>query len=625
MTDAFQYSGSWWHSPSILEPMPGPWAGYEIHTMDVVNAWRRILDWHKEHGLDTVITQISSHFKDRTVLGWGFQYVLNFDRHPEARTFGAKFVARNRRRMSQILEYADKLGIRLFLHHYNFMAPAKFVHAHPSLLSKWSSMQQMNDAPYMVKTRLVCDRIGTLYGNLCWREPVYQAFMKDVWDELLQTFPTLTGILTTPGENQYCLCPDCTRGAHSFDPDELMRARNAIAHEFLSDFCRTFSESMARHRKVGVFRLWGVKGSIDEEFDTSAYPKDLPYMIKYHWFDIIDTGPDPLIADWKRRGYRIWVSHDLWGENAGPVLWNRHDYICRFVETCRTLGVEGIVSHQNNDWETAGIPSFVQGLNLVSYCRAIRSSTDTDDQWLADEYIEKFGTVGAKVYEAMRSYSDFVFHISKIVKIGGEGYTFGIPHPLYPGVGRIGNRVDEWVRGELGELADYIDYAYEHGWDGDLFATRNVGECDLLTRLARMRRNAEAGLSMLESMQDQIPSSARGEFDWLTVSARLCLHQATEYWHMSRVAVLRAAWIGERRPEVRKELATQAIAEMNLAIAAVERIREDLLELPTPTMDFVRTLRSPMSEYLDCGRTFYLHNRETELVQLTREMIGPNT
>ncbi|MFA5863348.1 MAG: hypothetical protein WC975_01530 [Phycisphaerae bacterium] len=618
----FQFKGAWWHSPSILEPMPGPWAGYEIFGLDVVEAWKRILDWHKNHGMDGIITQISSHFKDRTLMGWGFQYVLDFDRHPEARTFGLEFVRRNRRRMEQILEHADKLGVKMYIHHYNFMAPKTFVEAHPAIHAKWKIITNQALNVYMANSRAICDRIGTLYGNLCWREPVYQEFMKDLWDELFAKFPSLAGVLTTPGENQYCLCPDCTRGARSYEGSELLRARNANANEFIGHFCGTFREAMAKNGKQGIFRLWGVKRSADERIDTSIYPRDIPYMIKYHWFDNVDAGPDPLIADWIGRGFRVWVSHDLWGENAGPVAWNRPAYIRRFVDECRRLGVEGIVSHQNNDWGTAGIPGWVQGLNLKSYCRCLAGSPDSDTDWIEKEYLRKFGPVGPRIQAAIEQYSDFVFNITKLVIIGGEGYTFGLPHPLYPGVGRIGNRVDDWVRGDLGEIADYIEYARAHGWPDDLFRTLYMADRDPFRRLERMRDSAARAVEELDKIKDEAPSESLGEYEWITTSARLCLHQAQEYWHLCRVAVLRAAWIGETRPTVRGELAQRVLEEMEQALAAVHRIREDLLELQTASMDFARILRCRFPIANDGDRMFYLPSRENEYEQLKREMKG---
>jgi hypothetical protein len=377
---------------------------------------------------------------------------------------------------------------------------------------------------------------------------------------------------------------------------------------------------MKKNKKQGIFRLWGVKSGLAEQFDTSAYPKEIPYMIKYHWFDIIDTGPDPLIADWGNRGFKVWVSHDLWGENAGPAVWNRPEYIRRFVEECRNLGAEGIVSHQNNDWGTAGIPGWLQGLNLKCYCGELGHPAGRAEEWVTRDYIQKFGEVGPQIRQAVEQYSDFIFNITKIVKIGGEGYTFGVPHPLYPGVGRIGNRVDGWVRGDLGELADYIEHAQAHGWDADLFETLDMKERDPFHVLTRMIQNAETALETLEPLRVQIPAEAQGEYEWILTSARLCLHQAWEYLHMCRTAVLRAAWTGEKRPETRTRLKDRAIAEIKEAVRAVERIREDLLELQTSAMDFNRTLRAEIPENVDLGRAFYLGAREYELECLRKEL-----
>lgn len=589
-----------------------------MYGMDTVEAWKRILDWHRSHGLNTLITQLSSHFKDRTVLGWGFQYVLDFSRHPDARTFSPEFVSRNRRTIREILNYADAIGVRIFLHHYNFMAPRNFVEAHPELFRKWKSTSRIQDV-YMARTRMVCDRIGTLYGNLCWREPVYQNFMADLYAELFDLFPTLTGIVTTPGENNYCLCPDCTRGAKDSTGPELLRARNQTAHEFLGDYSRKFKACMEEHHKQGVIRLWGIQELLGKSIDTNVYPVGIPYMIKYHWFDVVDTGPDPIIADWIQRGYEVWVSKELWGENAGPVQWNRPDYIRGLVEQCRRLGVTGLVTHQNNDWGTAGIPGWVQGRNLVNFSRCFQPCEQDDDTWLEEQYRQKFGPAGPEILQAVKTYSDFVFNITKIVKIGGEGYTFGVPHPVYPGVGRIGNRVDPWIRGQMGELADYIDYAEKHGWDSDLFITRKIPAGDPLDCLDRMKANAASAIAALESLREKVLPDALGEFNWILISARLCLHQADEYRHLARVAILRAARLGEKRPETRSMLADWALREMRMALQAVRHIQEDLLELPTSSMDFSRTLRATNPEPIESHRAFYLAHRESELLRLEEE------
>jgi len=327
--------GAWWHAPSLLEPMPGPWCGYEIYGMDVVEGWKRILGWHVEHGLTTLITQIGPHFKDRTVLGWGFHYVLDFPGHPEARTFSENFVQRNRERLHGVLEYARQSGISVYLHHYNFMAPKNFVEAHEPLLRKWRiNADRLPAQQDMGSLRVYCDRLRTLYGNLCWREPVYKEFMVALWHELFDSFPTLAGIVSTPGENQYCFCPDCTRGAERQEYAEWMRAREPIKHEFLSDFVRTFREVMKARNKHAVMRLWGMKTFQSELLNKELYPDDITYLVKYRWFDAVDAGPDPLVTEWMSQGYDTWVADDLWGENAGPAQWNRPRYFRELAQQC---------------------------------------------------------------------------------------------------------------------------------------------------------------------------------------------------------------------------------------------------------------------------------------------------
>jgi hypothetical protein len=79
--------------------------------------------------------------------------------------------------------------------------------------------------------------------------------------------------------------------------------------------------------------------------------------------------------------------------------------------------------------------------------------------------------------------------------------------------------------------------------------------------------------------------------------------------------------LGEKRPDVREGLAGHAQTEMAAAVQATRCVLEDLLELPTPTMDFSRTVRCARKTTFD--RSFYLEIRENELKRLREEMEKP--
>lgn len=619
MSNSIKFCGSWWHSPSLLEPMPGPWAGREIHELDIVDAWEKILDWHYSRGLNVIVTQISPHFKDRTILGWGFQYVLDFKKFPEARTFSSDFVIRNAERVSRILSLARNCGIKLLLHHYNFMAPKNFVETHPKLLKKWARNTNRDYMQDMGSQRTICDRIGTLYGNICWREKVYKDFMISVWQELFEKFPDLDGIVTTPGENQFCICDDCTVGAKDNSVPELMKARKQHAHEFLSDFVATFERIMSENDKMGIMRLWGIKNLPREEVDENLYPKTLPYLIKYRWFDAVNAGPDELVVDWIKRGYEVWVADDLWGENAGPVQWNRPEYFRELVQQSQKLGITGLLSHQNCDWETASIPGLVQQLSAECYCHYLQNPDDQSQTWINQWYQEHFGRASDLVKQAVSECAEFVLNISRIVLTGAEGYTFGMANGLFTRVGRIGNRVPDWIRGDLAEIYEYMEAARQGKWKPDIYESLYPEAQSPFALLAKMADSAKRAIDKLDKACGIVPKKVHRQLDWLGAGARLCFYQSQEYQHACRAAVLIAALEGDYPPEVRDEITSSAAKHMEQTVKAAQLEREALLDLPAGIMDFNRTLSNSVPpDYTDIARWSVLTTRRDELAQFQK-------
>lgn len=619
----FEYNGSWWHSPSLLEPMPGPWAGYEIYGMDTVAAWKKIIDYHRDKGFNLIITQIQPHFKDRVLLGWGYHYLLDFDKFPEARTFSPDFVHRNQQTVKAILDYAVNAGIKIMLHQYNFMAPKKFVEHHDELHRKWrlNGDRLLDDPMDMGNVRAIADRLGVLYGNLCWREPVYKQFMLSCWDELFSKFPELQGLLQTPGENQFCLCEACT-GLSDRPVKDLFAGRNKRCHEVTGDFTHTFNQNMKEHKKLGVMRLWYIKGDFpDGKTKADFYPKDLPYMSKYHWFDCVDTGPDPVIKEWIDDGYEMWVSKELWGENAGPVQWHRPDYFEKLVQTCRDLGVSSLVSHQNNDWGTAGIPGFLQHLNLECFANAIQHPESSYNPGTA--YKNKFGNAASVIREAVELYSYFVLNITKLVILGGEGYTFSMIHPVSLPQAKIGRVVDDWIRGDVGQLADYVKYFSKHHWDETMIGKLFTSGIDPFTLIDRWLVNCDRAIELLESVKSQIAIEVKGELNWIMVSARLCRHQAEEYYYACRAAMRYYAWHNPANADSAGQLEAEMMILMDKAIQATEKQREDMLELPTSSIDFSRSLRNCQRyDTLEPWRANQVYFRTMDYLELKKQIAG---
>ena len=92
--------GFWFMFPTLLEPGPGPWGGYDIYEKDTVSAWKQILDWISKAGFSRLLAEIPPRYKDRVINGWGYHYVLDFADFPEAQAFTPGFVRRNREKMA---------------------------------------------------------------------------------------------------------------------------------------------------------------------------------------------------------------------------------------------------------------------------------------------------------------------------------------------------------------------------------------------------------------------------------------------------------------------------------------------------------------------------------------------
>ncbi len=215
----------WWFCPSLLEPCDGPWGKLSDFGHDPVETWKAIIDWAAKLRVDRLIPGIEPYLTDRVYNQWGFHYVCHFPDDPAARCFDDDAIRRNIDTVRSIAAYGREKNVGIMFHHYNLMAPERWVQAHPGLLAKYEAV---HDPVWGHRARN--DRMGNLVSNICWNDLEYRAFMQRCWSEIFENIPELAGAMITAGEFSHCGCDQCTGGtpAHIFQevdsPEEEARA-----------------------------------------------------------------------------------------------------------------------------------------------------------------------------------------------------------------------------------------------------------------------------------------------------------------------------------------------------------------------------------------------------------------
>ena len=146
----FDHVGVWYFLPSFFEYSLGPWQPTMPSNPDLVGLWKQTIDWYADNGLNFIVIQLGPYGgktvpigADRVRHGWGYHYVLNFDkfpearcttdnpmqRHPDAQPFEPDSIKRNQEIVRAVTDYGKEKGVAVYTHHYNFLAPTTFVDA----------------------------------------------------------------------------------------------------------------------------------------------------------------------------------------------------------------------------------------------------------------------------------------------------------------------------------------------------------------------------------------------------------------------------------------------------------------------------------------------------------------
>ena len=579
--------GLWWFYPSFLEFPEGPWGRQQAGETSTLRLWKACLSWLGDHGLNAAFIHLGPFgrdrrpgINDRVRTGWGFHYVLDFQRFPEAAVRAPRETARNRELFAAICAHGRAAGVQVFTHHYNFSATKGFVDAHAEPLTR----RPVGSRGELKALELgFCDQKLSVHRNLCWNVPVYRDFMAACWEELLDALPDLAGILVTPGENARCPCVECVGPT-----DDPLAVYQPLPRRVatLTDFVQRFATTVRARGRQPLVRAWaaGTAGPW-----MAAFPKGIPYLLKYSVFDALDAGPDPALQAWVRAGHRVICTPEIGGgENGGPVPWRRPGYLPQVVRRSREAGCAGVVACVNSEHGYLVCERPVQFLPTILFAHA--AATEGDDRGLSVGWdVRVFGERGAQVHEALVACSEIVFFLPRVVFEPDEGFTWPFPYHFlsggWPGV--LGRNLDapDWAARELATLGARLELAGREEWRDVAPPEALGGRHDPLAALWDVRQRVAAAADELERLLTEVPDGAEADAELARLGGRLCALCADEWAELLRARVLVAAARSPANATQRAALNREALQRFDASIAALERTIETAGRIPARLVD----------------------------------------
>lgn len=566
--------GIWWFQPSFLEHPEGPWGVCTDREESPLRLWKACLSWLADHGLDSAFIHfgpfggdLSPFANDRVRTGWGFHYLLDFERFPEARTFDRATLARNRELLNAICAHGKEVGCRVYTHHYNFSAPKPFVEANRERLL---GVEVGSRRERKVLYPGFCDQRLILHRNLCWNSDLYRAFMVACWKETCRAIPDLAGILVTPGENARCPCVRCV--GPTDDPSApFSTSRERLAT--LGDFAKTFTATMIEERRAPLIRAWAA-GKSRPWMDV--FPKEATIFLKYSFFDVVDSPADPAIADWVASGHRVVATPEIQGgENGGPQLWRRPDYLAEVVANTIRAGASGVVACVNSEHGFLSTPLRVQHAPTLLFAHAAQTDGGVGAEAISREHDRSiFGAAGDAIHDGLADASGVMFLLPRIVFEPEEGYTWQFSYHFFEDSwpGGLGRTIDAepWIAGELASLKALLEAARTRPFTEPFAAESLGGRLDPIARLAAARDSALAGEKRVLEAAPLIHDSVAADYSLVKTSVRLAVLQAEEWLAFLRARVCFEAASGPNDEALRAQLAARCLVEFDHAISALE-------------------------------------------------------
>jgi hypothetical protein len=569
----------WWFYPSFLEHPEGPFGVRQREDESPLRLWKACLSWLADRGVNAAFIHfgpfggnLSPLAGDRIRTGWGFHYLLDFERFPEARTFDRDTLARNRDLLNAICRHGAEVGCRVYTHHYNFSATAPFLAAHPEVLDRvvGAKRERKRLAPGW------CDQRRLVHRNLCWNHPLYRQFLASCWGETMRKIEDLAGILVTPGENARCPCVECV-GATDDPNAPFATSPERIAT--LASFVEVFAGVMRRQDRVPIVRAWAA-GKARPWIE--AFPRGVTYCLKDAFFDVVDAPPDPSIAEWVKAGHEILATPEIQGgENGGPMLWRDDGHLTRVVRECRELGASGFIACVNSEHGFLATPRRVQHYPLVMWAHAMgsegaaRDEADAAATALGREFDRSiFGAASDAIHDALIASSAVARNLPRVVFEPEEGYTWQFGYHLledrWPG--RLGGSLDatpHFAR-ELATLKELYAAVAIGGYDPPVDPARLAGKRDPIAYLAELRDGASQAEATLIALAEQIAADAAADYELVLISARLQVLLAEEWVALLAARACYDAALGAREAADRERYARASLAHLDATIAALD-------------------------------------------------------
>lgn len=619
----------WWFFPSLLEPCDGPWGKLEDFGHDPVETWKAIIDWAAALRVDHLITGIEPYISDRVYNQWGFHYVCHFPDDPAARCFDADTIDRNIATIRRICTYGRDQGVGIMFHHYNLMAPERWVQAHPELAAKHA---QISDPVW--GRHFHNDRFGFLVSNVCWNSPLYRDFLNRCWQEVFANIPELAGAMITAGEFMFCGCDACTGGvaAHIFQglesDDERAVAQKKLRDErrgrMIVELIGAFHQSLTQQGKEAIVRNWVVERWLDQ------MPAGVQYATKYSVFDACWGGPDPVIHTWLEAGHTMWETVAIEAENCGPVLWHHEQWCQATAQRLQDLDIAGTIIHINTQWgHTGHIASFTASRNITRLLERLAQRVPAGDS--RQEFTHHFGPeAGPIICQAAQKLASFPLRMTEIIHLAKEGFSYGMP-PWFDGQwrwpGALGSpryQAPEWInpdgRHGIHDLLEKVrqqPHSYQQLID-------SPGD-SVLALATAVADTCSAACHQLETCPAPLTGPARSELRALIAGAHIA-HQAT----LEHRAVLaaRLAWealkqLSTTEPEAAATARQTAITWYQQAIDALQRQLPRGLEIARIYPDQAHHVLASRETFNRLTMATRLRLRRQEL-ELIRTVNGPD-
>ncbi|MHC4874013.1 MAG: hypothetical protein ACYTFY_19360, partial [Planctomycetota bacterium] len=314
--------------------------------------------------------------------------------------------------------------------------------------------------------------------------------------------------------------------------------RSKLRGDMCADLIQTFTDTLENLDKEPIVRSWVMSKWAD------VLPRNIDYATKFSAFDACWGGPDPAVHEWMETGHSMLETVCIEAENCGPVLWHDEKWSNKVAEINNDLDINGCIIHINMQWGHSGhISSFTSAQNITRMLESL--SPEIEKRSSEEEFVNFFGPEhGKDIYKAAQLIATFPLHMTSIVHLFSEGFSYGMPpwfdgEQRWPGVlGTEKYEPAEWANPEkLTTIYQHIK-AVAKVPAGYAEIIENP-QSDCLSRCDEIAAWCRDAVKILESCDKLSSPQAQSELRALIASAHIAEEAALEH-----AAVMRAriAW-----------------------------------------------------------------------------------